>query len=84
MTLAHLADAERHIALGERHIARQIEIIDVLGRGGHPTELATQVLDTYRELLITHLAHRDYIRKELEQLGQPMFAFIPLLGAQQT
>jgi len=29
MTLAHLAEAERHIAIGERHIARQIEIIDM-------------------------------------------------------
>jgi hypothetical protein len=67
IALAHLAEAEQHIALGERHIARQIEIIDMLGRGGHPTELATQVLKTYRELQITHLAHRDHIRNELEQ-----------------
>jgi hypothetical protein len=67
MTLAHLAEAERHIALGEGHIARQIEIIGALACGGHPTELATYVLDTYRELQTTHLAHRDRIRKELEQ-----------------
>ena len=65
--LAHLAEAEQHIALGERHIAHQIEIIDALGHSGHPTELATQVLDTYRELRITHLMHRDCIRKELEK-----------------
>ncbi|UPK26208.1 hypothetical protein [Bradyrhizobium sp. 195] len=73
MILEHLAEAKRHIALGERHIARQIEIIDMLGRHGHPTELATQVLETYRELQITHLTHLDHIHKELEQeVAEPL------------
>ncbi|WOH80987.1 hypothetical protein RX327_35510 [Bradyrhizobium sp. BEA-2-5] len=63
----HVAETKRHIALGGRHIARQIEIIDMLGRSGHPTDLATQVLGTYRELQETHLLHRNQIRKELER-----------------
>jgi hypothetical protein len=75
MTLAHLAEAERHVALGERHIARQIEIIHALAHAGHPTELAGNVLDTYRQLQTSHLEHRDLIRKELKTVRRPVFGF---------
>ncbi|WP_407180464.1 hypothetical protein [Bradyrhizobium sp. STM 3562] len=64
---AHLAEAERHIALGEKHIARQLEIIGNLKRAGHPTALAIDLLATYRLLLATHIAHRDLILHELER-----------------
>jgi hypothetical protein len=63
----HLAEAEHHLALSDRHIARQIEIIDDLERDGHPTTLALDVLATFRALHATHLNHRDTIRKELDQ-----------------
>ena len=63
----HLSDAERHIALSDKHIARQIEIIDGLERSGCSVDLALEVLATYRSLRATHVAHRDFIRKELEQ-----------------
>jgi hypothetical protein len=63
----HLAEAEHHVALSDKHIARQIEIIDELERGGHSTHLALDLLDTYRALRATHVAHRDFIRKELGQ-----------------
>lgn len=36
----HLAEAERHVALSDKHITRQLEIIEELERGGHPTSLA--------------------------------------------
>ena len=64
---AHLAEAERHIALSNRHVARQIEIINELKRDGHSTDLALDVLATYRAVHASHLSHRDFIRKELEQ-----------------
>jgi len=64
---AHLADAERHIALSNRHIARQIEIINELKRDGPSTDLALDLLAAYRALHASHLSHRDFIRKELEQ-----------------
>ena len=63
----HLTEAERHLALSDRHIVRQIEIIDELERDGHPTTLALDVLATFRALHATHLNHRDTIRKELDQ-----------------
>ncbi len=63
----HLIDAERHVALSDKHIARQIEIIDHLERLGRPIELALDVLATYRALRTSHAAHRDMIRRELEQ-----------------
>ena len=63
----HLDEAERHLALSDRHIARQIQIIDELERDGHPTTLALDVLATFRTLHATHLNHRDTIRKELDQ-----------------
>jgi hypothetical protein len=65
MDLRHLVQADRHVALSDRHILRQIEIIDELGRCGYPTEQAIALLDTYRVLRATHVAHRDTIRKEL-------------------
>ncbi len=63
----HLAEAERHVALSDMHITRQLEIIDELERGGHPTSLALDLLHTYRVLRTTHKAHRNLIRRELEQ-----------------
>jgi hypothetical protein len=61
----HLAEAERYLALSDRHIARQIEIVDELKRDGHPTALALDLLATYRAVHATHLIHRETIRKEL-------------------
>ena len=61
----HLAEAEQHVALGERHIARQVQIIDELARAGHDLSLAFALLDNYCELQVCHLAHRDRMRKQL-------------------
>jgi len=63
----HLAEAERIVAPSEKHIARQIDIIDDLTRDGHPVELALELLLTYRMIYGTHVSHRDFIREELEQ-----------------
>ncbi|WFU42106.1 hypothetical protein QA640_06325 [Bradyrhizobium sp. CB82] len=63
----HLAEAERHLALSDRCIARQIEIIDELDRDGHATELAHELLATYRAVHAKYLVHVQTIRKELEQ-----------------
>ncbi|WP_439401986.1 hypothetical protein ACNJYA_02695 [Bradyrhizobium sp. DASA03068] len=62
---AHLAQAERHVALSDEHIARQLEIIDALERAGGSTDLALDVLTTYRMLRASHVEHRDMIRREL-------------------
>ncbi|WP_456837085.1 hypothetical protein [Bradyrhizobium sp. USDA 4486] len=60
----HLAQAERHVALSDKHIARQIEIIDGLERSGRPTGLALDLLATFRLLRASHVDHRDTIRRE--------------------
>jgi hypothetical protein len=65
LTREHLAQADRHIALSDKHIFRQIAIIGDLKRCGYPTEQAVAVLDTFRVLRATHAAHRDTIRREL-------------------
>lgn len=66
--LQHLAEAERHLALSDRHINRQIDIIDLLKQARCSTDLALDVLATYRSLRATHVAHYDMIRRELEEL----------------
>jgi membrane glycosyltransferase len=58
---ADLAMANSHVALGERHIVRQREIIADFRRAGHPTALAEALLGSFEEVLATHLAHRDRI-----------------------
>lgn len=62
----HLVEAERHVALSDKPIVLQMEIIDELARRGHPTLLALNLLHTYRTLEATHVSHRDTIRRELE------------------
>lgn len=63
--LAHLQEAERHVAVGERHIAEQERRIAELDRDGHDTKQARELLETFRTLQAEHLAHRDHILKEL-------------------
>jgi len=70
--LRHLAEAEHHLVLSNKHIGQQIDIIDRLKRTRCSTDLATDlaldVLATYRSLQATHLAHYDMICRELEEL----------------
>jgi hypothetical protein len=63
----HLAEAERHLAQSDNHITRQIEIIDGLERGGHSTDLALDLLAIFRAAHANYIAHRDLIRKALQQ-----------------
>ncbi len=65
----HLAQAEAHVALGLQHIARQIEVIANLERGGHATSLAFELLATFRDMQVTHEADRG--RLSLELAGLP-------------
>ncbi len=63
----HLALAERHVAEGERVVARQREIVAELERDGHDAAAAQarQLLAQFEELLALHVADRDRLRKEL-------------------
>ena len=67
MHLRHLREAERHVAEGERHIADQEERVAVMDRAGHETQLARDLLATYRTALASHIAHRDVIIFEISR-----------------
>lgn len=58
-TINHLAMTEGHIALGERHIFRQREIIADLARGGHDTVEAEGLLQLFMDTLAQHVETRD-------------------------
>ena len=66
----HLAEAERHVALGEKHIARQTDVVAYLKERGYPVQLAIDLLHTYQAAQANHLRHRDAIRAELAMASE--------------
>ena len=63
----HLAQAEIDVAAGTEHVERQREILAELGRDGHPTTQAEQLLRTFEDSLALHIEERDRLRKELNE-----------------
>jgi|SRR5262245_75842 len=61
----HLLQADRHVSLGECHLARQRDIVAVLECGGLDTGEALKTLLRFEELQATHTEDRDRLRKEL-------------------
>lgn len=47
--------------LGERHIARQREIVADLHHKGFRTDLADELLNLFEQMQLLHVAHRDRI-----------------------
>jgi hypothetical protein len=68
MLLKHLAMTARHVAEGERLIERQHEIIAGLGRNGHDTQMARELLKQFEETQTSHIEHRDRLAKELAEM----------------
>jgi hypothetical protein len=64
--LAHLAEAQRHVAEGAARIGRQRQLIIELGRDGHSSDAAEDLLRSFERIQKSHLAHRDRIREELD------------------
>ena len=58
---AELRMVDGHIAQGERHVARQKEIVAWLASCGYPTDLAEQLLVDFQFTLLQHCAHRERI-----------------------
>jgi hypothetical protein len=56
---------ERHVALGEKTIARQREAIADLECGGHDAAFGKSLLKKFEELQALHIADRDRHRKML-------------------
>jgi hypothetical protein len=67
MQFRHLAEAERHIALGAQHISSQELRIADLELHGHNSTLARSLLETFRLTQAQNIAHRDQILRELGQ-----------------
>jgi PAS domain S-box-containing protein len=60
----------RHVAMGERHIARQREILAELERGGHNSLDSKSLLACFEELQNMHIAHRDRLEKTLAEISK--------------
>jgi hypothetical protein len=65
--LKHLSMARRHVATGDRTIARQREIIAELESGGHSSLDAKWLLAHLEELQNMHIAHRDRLEKTIAE-----------------
>ncbi|RWA58093.1 MAG: hypothetical protein EOQ27_31435 [Mesorhizobium sp.] len=59
--LISLSDVEQHVLLGERHIARQREIVADFHHKGFRTDLADELLNLLEQMQLLHVAHRDRI-----------------------
>ncbi|MBR1171509.1 hypothetical protein ACNJYD_04610 [Bradyrhizobium sp. DASA03005] len=62
----HLAEADRHVAVAERSIGHQLIEIERLREGGHNTELAEQMLETFRRTLQEMQEYRKHIIRTIE------------------
>ena len=69
-TPAQLEMVDHHIAQGERHVARQLELVEWLKSRGHPTDLAEQLLADFQSTLNQRRAHRELMLMEIE--GDPL------------
>jgi hypothetical protein len=67
--IAFLKQAERHVALGARHIADQERRVTELRRSGHDTTRSRDLLRIFRDMQIQHIAHRDLLLDELKRMS---------------
>lgn len=63
---ADIEMVDHHIAQGERHVARQTELVEWLKSRGHPTALAEQLLEDFRSTLDQHREHRTMMMLDVE------------------
>ena len=61
----YLAQAEDHVASGERIVERQRGILARLKRDGRDTRVAQVLLHTYERLLKLQIERRDSLRRRL-------------------
>jgi hypothetical protein len=65
--LRHLAEAEEHIEVGARNIARQREIVADLDAHGRGTAEAYKMLKNFVQVHAIALADRERIKQELAE-----------------
>ena len=73
MLLNHLAQVERHIRDGQRHLLRQREIVDELerhGRGQSETaKMARDVLESFEMAQSSHLNGWAHLQQALREIA---------------
>lgn len=74
---------ERHVALGEGHLAKQEALIAGLEHKGRDTVNARAFLTTLRETQALHLQHRERLLAELA-LTDHLIPFVPFASAHTT
>jgi hypothetical protein len=62
----------RHVATGERNIARQREIVAGLERDGHSSLEAKWLIASFEELQNMHITHRDQLEKVLAEISKSL------------
>jgi hypothetical protein len=62
-----LVQAEQHVSLGERHIARQREIVAKLERDGHDSTQAKELLAVFLATQAAHVAGPERLQEELKR-----------------
>ena len=62
-----LGQAEQHVTLGERHIARRRDIVAELERKGHDCAHAKELLAVFLATQAAHVAGRDWLQEELKR-----------------
>jgi hypothetical protein len=68
----HLAQAKEAIAKGERHIARQKQLIAELERDGHDSQTARELLAQFESVQALHIEHGDRLCRELAAPQRPL------------
>jgi hypothetical protein len=68
-----LAEAEDHVATGERYIRQQREVVGELERQGRDATVARKLLAIFEDLQKQYVAERDRLIRasESERLAQP-------------
>lgn len=61
-----LAEAEQHVTLGERHIARQHELIAKFERDGHDSRLPKELLTVFLAVQETFIRDCDRLLERLK------------------
>jgi len=65
MLLQHLAMAERHVTLGENHLAKQEALLAEPDRDGHDTTDALAIQETMRHTQTLQMQDRDRLLAQL-------------------
>jgi hypothetical protein len=65
---ARLIQAEKRVALGKRHIARQREFVFGLERLGNNADAARALLEQFEKIQIIQIERRDRLVREIGKL----------------